>query len=183
MDTPQRGLPSAQEAGQPGEGSEQGLVYMRVIGRHWPSQEMTGTHKGQDTRGPRTLREVRCPRWRESAGEAEMGAELGDAGRGPQGTGRCALLGSMATGCPDQPCRTGEDKATPQRLTVCPEAPGVAGALSPHSSSRAAWKPHPGTSLIAQWLRLRASNAGGEGVIPGQGTKIPRAVWPSQNSF
>ena len=28
-----------------------------------------------------------------------------------------------------------------------------------------------GTSLVAQWLRLRASNAGGPGSIPGQGTR------------
>ena len=30
-----------------------------------------------------------------------------------------------------------------------------------------------GTSLAVQWLRLRASNAGGAGSIPGQTTKIP----------
>ena len=30
-----------------------------------------------------------------------------------------------------------------------------------------------GTSLEVQWLRLRASNAGDAGLIPGQGTKIP----------
>ena len=28
-----------------------------------------------------------------------------------------------------------------------------------------------GTSLVVQWLRLRASNAGGLGSIPGQGTR------------
>ena len=28
----------------------------------------------------------------------------------------------------------------------------------------------PGTSLVVQWLRLRAPNAGGPGSIPGQGT-------------
>ena len=27
-----------------------------------------------------------------------------------------------------------------------------------------------GTSLVAQWLRLRAPNAGGLGLIPGRGT-------------
>ena len=37
-----------------------------------------------------------------------------------------------------------------------------------------------GTSLVVQWLRLPASNAGGEGSIPGGGTKIPRAAWCSQ---
>ena len=28
-----------------------------------------------------------------------------------------------------------------------------------------------GTSLVVQWLRLRAPNAGGPGSIPGQGTR------------
>ena len=37
-----------------------------------------------------------------------------------------------------------------------------------------------GTSLAVQWLGLRASTAGGTGSIPGQGTKIPHAVWCSQ---
>ena len=34
-----------------------------------------------------------------------------------------------------------------------------------------------GTSLAGQWLRLRAASAGGARSIPGQGTKIPQAVW------
>ena len=138
--------------------------------------KVIGTCKGQDTPWPHTLREVRCPGWRESAGEAEVGPELGDAGRGPQGKGRCALLGSLATGCPGQSCRTGKDKAALQRLPVSPEVPGEAGALSTHPRSRAGAETHPGTSLVVQWLRLRASNAGGKGLIPGQGTKIPHAV-------
>ena len=33
-----------------------------------------------------------------------------------------------------------------------------------------------GTSLAVQWLRLRTSTAGGTGLIPGRGTKIPHAV-------
>ena len=33
----------------------------------------------------------------------------------------------------------------------------------------------PGTSLVVQWLRPCASTAGGTGLIPGQGTKIPHA--------
>ena len=32
-------------------------------------------------------------------------------------------------------------------------------------------KPHQGISLIVQWLRLCATNAGGLGSIPGQGTR------------
>ena len=34
-----------------------------------------------------------------------------------------------------------------------------------------------GTSLVVQWLRLCASSAGSMGSIPGQGTKIPHAMW------
>ena len=42
-------------------------------------------------------------------------------------------------------------------------------------------KPKPkqkwwGTSLVVQWLRLHAPNAGCLGSIPGQGTKIPYAT-------
>ena len=37
-----------------------------------------------------------------------------------------------------------------------------------------------GTSLVVQWLRLCASNAGGVGSIPGQGAKIPYASWPKK---
>ena len=32
-------------------------------------------------------------------------------------------------------------------------------------------KPSPGTSLVVQWLSLRAPNAGGPGLIPGQETR------------
>ena len=34
-----------------------------------------------------------------------------------------------------------------------------------------------GTSLAVQRLRLRASTAGGQGLISGRGTKIPQAKW------
>ena len=37
-------------------------------------------------------------------------------------------------------------------------------------------KEETGTSLAVQQLRLHASNVGGAGLIPGQGTKIPHAV-------
>ena len=33
-----------------------------------------------------------------------------------------------------------------------------------------------GTALVAQWLRLNISNAGGPGLIPGQGTKTLHEV-------
>ena len=34
--------------------------------------------------------------------------------------------------------------------------------------------------LAVQWLRLHTSTAGGVGLIPGQGTKIPHATQPSK---
>ena len=41
-------------------------------------------------------------------------------------------------------------------------------------------KEEQGTSLAVQWLRLRTSTAGGSGLIPGRGTKIPHAVQHGQ---
>ena len=38
----------------------------------------------------------------------------------------------------------------------------------------------PGTSQVAQWLRLPASNAGDTGLIPGWGTKIPHVAQPKK---
>ena len=35
-----------------------------------------------------------------------------------------------------------------------------------------------GTSLVVQWLRLFTSTAGGAGLVPGWGTKIPHALQP-----
>ena len=37
-----------------------------------------------------------------------------------------------------------------------------------------------GNSLAVQWLGLPASTAGGTGLIPGWGTKIPCATWQGQ---
>ena len=34
---------------------------------------------------------------------------------------------------------------------------------------------------MAQWLGLQAAKAGGMGLIPGRGTKIPHATWFGQN--
>ena len=39
-----------------------------------------------------------------------------------------------------------------------------------------------GTSLVVQWLSLRAPTAEGMGLNPGQGTKIPHAAWWSQKA-
>ena len=39
------------------------------------------------------------------------------------------------------------------------------------------WKGLPlGTSLVVQWLRLCSASAGGVGLVPGRGTKIPHAM-------
>ena len=38
---------------------------------------------------------------------------------------------------------------------------------------------YSGTSLVVQWLRLHTSNAGGMGLIPGGGTKIPHVAQSS----
>ena len=35
---------------------------------------------------------------------------------------------------------------------------------------------------MVQWLRLRTSNAGGAGSIPGQGTKVPHATQPKKKN-
>ena len=35
--------------------------------------------------------------------------------------------------------------------------------------------------MLVQWLRLHASNAGGMGLIPSEGIKIPQAMWHSQS--
>ena len=40
-----------------------------------------------------------------------------------------------------------------------------------------------GTSLAVQLSRLRASNAGGTGSIPGGGTKIPHAQQPKKKMY
>ena len=39
-----------------------------------------------------------------------------------------------------------------------------------------------GTSLVVQWLRLCTFIAGDVGLIPGQGTKIPHAMWSKINN-
>ena len=40
-----------------------------------------------------------------------------------------------------------------------------------------------GASPAVQWLRHHTSNAGDMGLIPGEGTTIPRAVWRDQKIF
>ena len=43
------------------------------------------------------------------------------------------------------------------------------------TQKRVVQEPHMGTSLVVQWLRLHASNAGGKGSTSGQGTRIPHS--------
>ena len=47
------------------------------------------------------------------------------------------------------------------------------------SSHENTWRNPKGTSLVVQWLRHRAPNAGDMGLIPGRGTMIPHAMWPN----
>ena len=49
-------------------------------------------------------------------------------------------------------------------------------ALTPLSEAESIKINEQGISPVVQWLRLHASNAGGMGSIPGQGTKIPHAA-------
>ena len=48
------------------------------------------------------------------------------------------------------------------------------------SNGKCPYEREAGTSLVAQWLRLRAPNAGGLGSIPGQGTRahVPQLKIP-----
>ena len=50
------------------------------------------------------------------------------------------------------------------------------------TTEKVADKTHIETSLAVQWLRL-PSNAGGTGLIPDQGTKIPHASWPKNKNI
>ena len=47
---------------------------------------------------------------------------------------------------------------------------------SKYMKQKSQWNEGKGTSLVVQCLRLCAPKAGGAGLIPDQGTKIPRAV-------
>ena len=40
-----------------------------------------------------------------------------------------------------------------------------------------------GAAPAVQWLRHHTSNTGDMGLIPGEGTTIPRAVWRDQKIF
>ena len=51
------------------------------------------------------------------------------------------------------------------------ESCGITVQVSCSSSQREAKRYLLGTSLVVQWLRLCAPNAGGQGLIPGQGTR------------
>ena len=49
-------------------------------------------------------------------------------------------------------------------------------ALDEVMSFQAVTESNTGTSVAVQWLKLQAPNAGGTGLIPGQGTKILHAA-------
>ena len=52
--------------------------------------------------------------------------------------------------------------------------------MSLHKSQMHIFKIFPGTSLVVQWLRLCAPNAGATGLIPGRESKVPHAAQRSQ---
>ena len=56
-------------------------------------------------------------------------------------------------------------------------SPGYTNSKCPSQDLKAS----SGTSLLVQWLRLHALNAGGTGSVSGRGTKIPHASWPKTN--
>ena len=78
-------------------------------------------------------------------------------------------LAAAAAGWNTLPCSPNYIKCTPVTW-LWPVFPG--SSLVPSLT---------GTSLVFQWLKLCASNAGGVGLIPGQGTKIPHASWQKKN--
>ena len=57
---------------------------------------------------------------------------------------------------------------------------GIQHGASSYQKDRNAFEITGGTSLTVQWLRLHASTPGSMGSIPGQGTKIPHAIWHTQ---
>ena len=77
------------------------------------------------------------------------------------------------------------DPAAGTQMVLCCAGSGYGPEPTLHGTSQS-WSltSHPapaqetplGTSQAVQWLRLHASNAGGMGLIPGQGTKIPHAM-------
>ena len=64
---------------------------------------------------------------------------------------------------------------TPGKQRRCPAMPVLEkmGALEEAKGQSNAKRRGKGTSLAVQWLGLHASTAGGIGLIPGRGTKIP----------
>ena len=52
-----------------------------------------------------------------------------------------------------------------------------------HTNEGRSKNPGHGTSLVVQWLRLHASNAGGAGSIPDRGAKIPHASRPKNQNI
>ena len=70
-------------------------------------------------------------------------------------------------GAATNPPDTSYSSPTAASPTTC-FSPSLGASLLSHHISHETF---PGTSLVAQWLRLRAPNAGGPGSIPGQGTR------------
>ena len=87
------------------------------------------------------------------------------------------IAGGFFSTEPLPPGRPGCYFVKPPSIDCCPSFtfsfPGIFSARDPGCWPSRAAMPHrnTGTSLVAQWLRLCASNAGGPGSISGQGTR------------
>ena len=93
-----------------------------------------------------------------------------------------ASSSSLSQGCHWCSCFPGSlDNVTMQRLGREERVQQVQRPLAGRSlaCSRLTWR---GNSLVVQWLGLGALAARAQGLIPGQGTKIPQAAQRSQKS-
>ena len=100
----------------------------------------------------------------------------------PTSTGFHGVEQAPKYGCCQCLCPQGEPQLPPTSLGDSSRPAGSSGpgsyevttfALGPgaHEVLCAPFKSGVGTSLVAQWIRLCAANAGGLGSIPGQGTR------------
>ena len=67
-------------------------------------------------------------------------------------------------------------KASNMDLIICTDSLSRVSPSYQLGSGELYWNPSSGTSLVVQWLRPHASNAGGMSSVPGRGTKIPYTV-------
>ena len=86
----------------------------------------------------------------------------------------------------DPTCRGATKPTCPTREPKCHKTrPNTAKSISQYlrKKKKTYIKNEYRTSRVVQWLRLWAFNAGGKGLIPGWGTKVPHAVWCGQKNL